>query len=145
MTAGAPADREEALARFGRRLGLGLQMLDDFGNLTARAEGGSDKALEDLRNGTPTWPWAFAARALDEAAFSELQEGARALRDSGGADDGRARSLAAALRMAVGREGREQAARYLRRALSDLAAAVGPRSELAAVAAEIRRLEAAYG
>jgi geranylgeranyl pyrophosphate synthase len=145
VSAGAPADREEALARFGRRLGLGLQMLDDFGNLTARAGGGSDKALEDLRNGTPTWPWAFAARALDEAAFRELQEEARALRDGGGADHGQARALAATLRMVVGREGREQATRYLRNALSDLADAVGPRPELAAVAAEIRRLEAAYG
>jgi geranylgeranyl pyrophosphate synthase len=144
ITAGAPADREEALARFGRRLGLGLQMLDDFGNLTARADAGSDKALEDLRNGTPTWPWALAARALDDAAFAELQDAARALRE-GSADDGRARSLAAALRMAVGREGREQSARYLRGAVADLSAAVGPRSELAAVAAEIRRLEAAYG
>ena len=144
ITAGAPADREEALARFGRRLGLGLQMLDDFGNLTARADGGSDKALEDLRNGTPTWPWALAARALDEAAFAELQDAAGALRE-GSADDGRARSLAAALRMAVGREGREQSTRYLRAALADLSDAVGPRSELAAVAAEIKRLEAAYG
>jgi len=143
IAAGAPAEREEALARFGRRLGLGLQMLDDFGNLTARAEGGSDKALEDLRNGTPTWPWALAAHALDEAAFAELQDTARALRDGG--DDARARALAAALRMAVGREGREQAARYLRDALADLAAGFGPRPELAAVAAEIARLEAAYG
>jgi geranylgeranyl pyrophosphate synthase len=143
IAAGAPAEREEALARFGRRLGLGLQMLDDFGNLNARAETGSDKALEDLRNGTPTWPWAFAARALDEAAFAQLQEAARALRDGG--DDGRARSLAAALRMAVGREGRERSARYLRRALADLAEALGPRSELAALSAEIKRLEVAYG
>jgi geranylgeranyl pyrophosphate synthase len=143
IAAGAPPDREAVLARFGRRLGLGLQMLDDFGNLTAGA--GSDKALEDLRNGTPTWPWAFAARALDEAAFAELQEAARALREAGGADDGRARSLAAALRMAVGREGRERSARYLRGALADLSAAVGRRSELAAVAAEIKRLEVAYG
>ena len=145
ITAGAPAEREEALARFGRRLGLGLQMLDDFGNLTARADAGSDKALEDLRNGTPTWPWALAARTLDDAAFAELQDTARALREGSSADDGRARSLAAALRMAVGREGREQSARYLRAALADLSAAVGPRSELAAVAAEIKRLEAAYG
>jgi geranylgeranyl pyrophosphate synthase len=143
IAAGAPPDREEVLARFGRRLGLGLQMLDDFGNLTAGA--GSDKALEDLRNGTPTWPWAFAARALDEAAFAELQEAARALREASGADDGRARSLAAALRMAVGREGRERSARYLRGALADLSTAVGRRSELGAVAAEIQRLEVAYG
>lgn len=145
IAAGAPLDREEALARFGRRLGLGLQMLDDFGNLTARAEAGSGKALEDLRNGTPTWPWAFAARALDDAAFGELQDAARALRETGGADDGRARSIAAALRMAVGREGREKSGQYLRAALADLAATVGPRSELAAVAAEIKRIEAAYG
>jgi geranylgeranyl pyrophosphate synthase len=145
IAAGAPPDREEVLARFGRRLGLGLQMLDDFGNLTARAGAGSDKALEDLRNGTPTWPWAFAARALDEAAFAELQEAARTLREASGADDGRARSLAAALRMAVGREGRERSARYLRGALADLSAAVGRRSELGAVAAEIKRLEVAYG
>jgi geranylgeranyl pyrophosphate synthase len=144
IAAGAPPDREEALARFGRRLGLGLQMLDDFGNLTARAEAGSDKALEDLRNGTPTWPWAFASRDLDEATFTELQEAARALRDGGG-DDGRARALAAALRMAVGRDGRERSARYLRDALNELADAVGRRPELVAVAAEITRLEAAYG
>jgi geranylgeranyl pyrophosphate synthase len=145
IAAGAPPGREEALARFGRRLGLGLQMLDDFGNLTARAEAGSDKALEDLRNGTPTWPWALAARALDEAAFTDLQAASAALREGGGADDARARSLAAALRMAVGRAGREQSSRYLRGALADLSAAVGPRAELAAVSAEIKRLEAAYG
>jgi len=145
IAAGAPLDREEALARFGRRLGLGLQMLDDFGNLTARAEAGSHKALEDLRNGTPTWPWAFAARALDDAAFTELQDAARALREGGGADDARARSIAAALRMAVGREGRAQSERYLRAALTDLSATVGHRPELAAVAAEIKRIEAAYG
>jgi len=145
ITAGAPADREEALARFGRRLGLGLQMLDDFGNLTARADAGSDKPLEDLRNGAPTWPWALAARTLDDAAFAELQDAARALREGSSVDDGRTRSLAAALRVAVGREGREQSARYLRGALADLSAAVGPRSEFAAVAAEIKRLEAAYG
>lgn len=145
IVARAPAEREEALARFGRRLGLGLQMLDDFGNLTTRTDAGSDKALEDLRNGTPTWPWALAARALDDAAFGELQEAALALRQGGGADDGRARSLAAALRMAVGRAGRDQASRYLSAALAELSAAVGPRPELAAVAAEIERLGAAYG
>jgi len=146
IVAGAPAEHEEALARFGRRLGVGLQMLDDFGNLTARLEaGGSAKALEDLRNGTPTWPWALAARSLDDAAFAELQAAARAASETRDADDGRLRALAAALRMAVGREGRQLAARYLADALSDLRAVVGPRPALAAGAAELQRLEAAYG
>ena len=37
------------------------------------------KALEDLRNDRPTWPWAHAAVDLDAAAFSQLQASARAL------------------------------------------------------------------
>jgi geranylgeranyl pyrophosphate synthase len=146
IVAGAPPEREEALARFGRRLGLGLQMLDDFGNLTARAEAGrTDKALEDLRNGTPTWPWALASRTLDEPSFEELQASARALGEAREPDDGHLRALAASLRMAVGPEGRTLASHYLAGALADLRVAVGARPELAAVAKEISRLEASYG
>ncbi|HEX4403449.1 MAG TPA: polyprenyl synthetase family protein [Polyangia bacterium] len=139
----APEERVEALAKFGRRLGLGLQMLDDFGNLTAPA--GESKALEDLRNGRPTWPWALAAvnPDLDAAAFDELQASANALAEDG--DGTRARALAARLRMAVGRNGRQQAAAYLRRALDDLRVSVGARLELGLLAAEIRRLEESYG
>ena len=42
LAAGASDDRVEALAQFGRRMGLGLQMLDDFGNLTAPTPEASD-------------------------------------------------------------------------------------------------------
>jgi hypothetical protein len=70
---------------------------------------------------------------------------ARLVTEASDADDGRLRALAAALRMAVGREGRAPATRYLGRALADLRAAFGPRPELAAVAAEIERLEVSYG
>ncbi len=142
VVARAPAANEAALARFGRRLGLGLQMMDDFGNLTGGSEGNAAKAFEDLRNGRPTWPWALAARTLDPAAFAELQ--ARARRVTNEVDDG-ARSLAAELRMATGRAGRRQAADYLEAALNDLRGALGPRPELAFVAAEIKRLEESYG
>lgn len=151
IAAAASPERIEALARFGRRLGLGLQMLDDFGNLTApTADAGDSKALEDLRTGRPTWPWALAAVELDEAAFAELQADVRVLIDRarGDGDHGasaRARGLAAKLRMAVGAKGRRQAASYLGAALSDLRATVGDRAELAALGAEIERLEAAYG
>ena len=147
MAAAASPTREAALARFGRRLGLGLQMLDDFGNLTGGSEGNTAKALEDLRNGRPTWPWAIAAQTLSPAAFTSLQvrAGMVARNDIDVTVDGRARALAAELKMAVGRTGRRQAASYLEGALDDLAAAVGPREELALIADEIRRLEASYG
>jgi len=152
LAAGAPATRVDALARFGRRLGIGLQMLDDFGNLNAppgdhRAgdDAASGKALEDLRNGRPTWPWALAAEALDEPTFARLQASVRALVEGADPDGTRARALAAALRMAVGLKGRRQAQLYLQGALDELRAAVGERDELALLASELSRLEAAYG
>jgi len=147
LAAGADAPRVEALARFGRRLGIGLQMLDDFGNLNApHAEDASGKSLEDLRNGRPTWPWALAAEELDEPEFARLQASARALLSDGADPDGtRARALAAALRMAVGLKGRRQTRLYLHGALADLRGQVGDRDELGALALELDRLEEAYG
>ncbi len=147
MMAGAPDERVEVLARFGRRIGLGLQMLDDFGNLTGGSDGNASKALEDLRNGRPTWPWALAARTMPPATFVELAGRVRMLarNDVDDHEDGRARALAAELRMAVGLSGRRQAEAYLKEALDQLADAVGPRPELDLVASEIERLEATYG
>ena len=149
--AGASEPRAEALARFGRRLGFGLQMLDDFGNLSGGSEGNAGKALEDLYNGRPTWPWALAVRALPAARFAELQGRARSVARGPGRgreddrEDVRARGLAAELQIAVGLAGRREASAYLRAALDDLAGQVGPRPELALVAAEIERLERSYG
>ena len=149
LAAMASDDFIAALAQFGRRLGLGLQMLDDFGNLTAPAPEASDaKALEDLRNGRPTWPWAHAALDLSATAFSHLQESARALCEGGDPDGTRARALAAELKMAVGMKGRRQAAAYLDNALAELRARLGEhgeREELALLASEIKRLEVSYG
>ena len=146
VVGGAPAEREEALARFGRRLGVGLQMLDDFGNLTAGSDGNAAKALEDLRNGTPTWPWALAARAPRRAARSRsCRPRARAVAESATPTARRRARSRPSCAMAVGFEGRRRASRYLEQALDDLRAAVGDRPELALVAAEIRRLEVSYG
>jgi geranylgeranyl pyrophosphate synthase len=148
IVGGAPPEREEALTRFGRRLGVGLQMLDDFGNLTAGSDGNAAKAREDLRNGTPTWPWALAAERLAPDAFAELQAAARTVAEAGDADGPPARALASTLRDAVGFEGRRRASRYLAEALDDLRAAVragvNERPEIALVASEIRRLEVSY-
>ena len=146
LAAGASDDCVEALAQFGRRTGLGLQMLDDFGNLTAPTTEASDtKALEDLRNDRPTWPWAHAAVELDAAAFSQLQASARALSEGGDPDGTRARALAAELRMAVGMKGRRQAALYLDNALGQLRKRIGERDELGLLASELERLEVSYG
>jgi geranylgeranyl pyrophosphate synthase len=145
IAGGAPADREEALGRFGRRLGVGLQMLDDFGNLTAGSDGNAAKAREDLRNGTPTWPWALAAERFDDTAFTSLQAAARTVVESSDTGSAGARALAARLRSTVGFEGRRLASRYLAGALADLGAAIGDVPELVVVASEIRRLEASYG
>ena len=146
LAAGAGDDRIEALAQFGRRMGLGLQMLDDFGNLTApTAEASDAKALEDLRNDRPTWPWAHASVELDAAAFSQLQASARALSECGDPDGTRARALAAELRMAVGMKGRRQATIYLDTALCALRERIGDREELGLLASEIERLEVSYG
>ena len=146
LAAGAAGERIEALARFGRRMGIGLQMLDDFGNLNApHTEDANGKSLEDLRNGRPTWPWALAAQELDEPDFARLQASARALAQGTDPDGTRARALAAALRMAVGLKGRRQTKVYLRQALDQLHDQVGDRDELAALARELERLEAAYG
>ena len=149
-TSGAPAPRARTLARFGRRLGLGLQMLDDFGNLNAPPpDGGDSKALEDLRNGRPTWPWARAAVDLDEPTFAHLQGSVRALMQPGEGDgdvgQSRGRALAAELRMAVGLEGRRRTSAYLAEALRELSVEVGDRDELQMLGQEIRRLEASYG
>ncbi len=146
LAAGASDDSVDALAQFGRRMGLGLQMLDDFGNLTAPTTDASEtKALEDLRNDRPTWPWAHAAVELDAAAFSQLQASARALSECGDPDGTRARALAAELRMAVGMKGRRQAALYLDNARGDLRKRIGERHELGLLASEIERLEISYG
>ncbi|MBC8132941.1 MAG: polyprenyl synthetase family protein, partial [Deltaproteobacteria bacterium] len=146
IAAHASVERVNALGCFGRRMGLGLQMLDDFGNLNASNTGPAEsKALEDLRNGRPTWPWARASVDLDEPTFAHLQSSVRVLVDGGDADGTKARALAAELRMAVGLKGRRQTTTYLGQALRDLRYTVGERDELGVLAGELQRLEASYG
>ena len=81
---------------------------------------------------------------MDEPTFAELQRAVRLLEEPD-PEGARARVLSARLRIAVGTQGRRQTARYLDAALADLRAEVGERSELALVAAELKRLEASYG
>lgn len=147
IAAGADAPVTEALALFGRRLGRGLQMLDDLGNLAASVDGGDEpKRHEDLRLGRPTWAWAWLAETLDQISFASLQSDARMVQAHALAGRKPATEpLAAALRGALGLRGRRLARLELARAIGDLAKALGPLPEIPLIGAEIARLEAAYG
>jgi geranylgeranyl pyrophosphate synthase len=162
ITAGASDARAGAIADFGEALGVGLQMLDDLGNLSGRAP--ADKRYEDLRRGRLTWPWAWAASQLGEAKFAALvaeRDRLEAL-DQADLHAGRAprphplrwQPLAIGLRGVVGAHGRLAVHWHLREALcqlrDDLNAAPGTDATttapvMDALEREIARLEASYG
>lgn len=139
LAAGAPEPRVEALGRFGMELGVGLQMLDDLGNLESDREG--PKQHEDLRLGRPTWPWAWLAQELSPSHFGPLAALAREV-EHGRRDAG---DLASAMRLALGRSGRERAHGSLHTALTRLAGAVGEARGLESLSQEIARMEESYG
>lgn len=139
VATGAPPANVRALARFGRRAGVGLQMLDDLANL--RGAGDSEKRHEDLRLGRPTWVWAALARRLEPARFVALQRRARAV-ERGLRP---AAPLAAKLRTLIGPEGEREPGTWLARARAELASGLGAHPELTALESEIARLEASYG
>jgi geranylgeranyl pyrophosphate synthase len=147
---GAPAV-VAAVSELGGALGVGLQMLDDLGNLSPGAAPG--KRLEDLRQGRVTWPWAWAAQRLDGAAFGELVRqsdrlSAQArLSIAGLPGPDRFEPLAASLRALVERPGRRAAQRQLEAGLGTARARLGPAAvgPLEQLAREVRRLEVSYG
>jgi len=108
-----------AVAAFGCRVGICLQMRNDLDELTALV-GGADRC-DDLRNRRVTWPWAWAASALSDDRFAGLQRCLRQLPQHPAAF----RPLARELLQAV--HGRAVAAISTRldRAIDRLAAATG--------------------
>lgn len=77
--AAGDAETLQAVAAFGCRVGICLQMKNDLDEL-AELIGGSDRC-DDLRNRRVTWPWAWAASELSAVQFEAMQ---RRLRQSGG-------------------------------------------------------------
>lgn len=111
------AGRARALARCGRDLGVGLQMLDDLGNLVG--ERTPEKLGEDLRHGRPTWPWAWLAEEAERyEAFRPRAAAARRGRE-------RLDKLAGDLLQAVGERGRAEASARMASALARLEEALG--------------------
>jgi geranylgeranyl pyrophosphate synthase len=136
--AGAPPERVAALERFGLALGVGLQMLDDLGNLVGVQD--PTKRHEDLRLGRPTWAWAWLAEQLEADEFAQLQSQARrVLRE--GAD---AEPLALRLRGALGGGEQDIVHAHLESAFDGLQELLGDEVKLTALRDEIARLEASY-
>jgi geranylgeranyl pyrophosphate synthase len=136
--AGAPAHVTEAVARFARRMGIGLQMLDDLGNL--RGTGEPSRRYDDLRLGRATWPWAWCALRLDARRFRALQRRAADV-ERGVAAVGLARTLDGLVRD----HGRRAARAALDRARDDLRRALGCAASFAVLEAELARLCARHG
>lgn len=148
IVAGASPAQVEALATFGRDLGVGLQMLDDLGSLSCPSR--AAKALEDVRGARPTWPWAWAAERVTPARFAALVEPVRALREPADAasDLAALRAVTAPLLAEVGDPGRALVHAHLQAAFTRLGATfTGPvvAPTLAAIRAEIETLEMSYG
>lgn len=70
IVSGAPRSHERALLRFGRELGVALQMLDDLSTVTNSDR--HEKAAEDFLNRRVTWLWAWAADSLGGVAFQQI-------------------------------------------------------------------------
>ncbi|HVJ81426.1 MAG TPA: polyprenyl synthetase family protein [Planctomycetia bacterium] len=138
FAAGADEALVGAWERFGCRLGVGLQMLNDLANLHGCSE--PAKRHEDLRCGRPTWPWAWLAEIATPSDFAVMQAWQRdALVGSRSPS-----ALAERLRRKVESHGRIVARAYLATAVADLADELGDSPALAEIGAEISRLEAAY-
>lgn len=136
--AGASPQRVAVLARFGHRLGIGLQMLDDAGGLTSSRR--AEKGLEDLLEGRPTWPWAWLAEELDSVSYARLQSRAREVLAGGWP----AEELARTLREQLGMKGRMRAREELDAAFGELQVEFGRHPMIEAVSREIDRLERSY-
>jgi geranylgeranyl pyrophosphate synthase len=136
LVARAPAPRIAALARFGRELGTGLQMLDDLSGVLNSAR--HDKALEDLRLGRVTWVWALLAEQLDEADYrARIAELARAQQGDASAYD----AVLEQARFQLGMTGVRRVRRQWDGALAAFEHALGDGAALVPVRAELDWLE----
>ncbi len=127
----------EALAVFGREVGVGLQMLDDLSGVVNPAL--RAKAEEDLAHGKATWPWAWMAQDLDPASYEPRIDALREVM-AGGASD----SLLEEMRFRVGVTGRRRVRRQLEGALDALRAATGNDAWVEPLRRQLLRLEQSY-
>lgn len=139
IAARAPIREVDALAQFGSRLGVGLQMLDDVGGLLNERRW--NKGAEDLALGRPTWPWAWLASDLSSQAYAEL----RGLAVSAREGSVKLEVLAKQMRQELRGSGRVRVRRHLKQAFAPLSETFGASPQLEAIELETQRLEKSYG
>lgn len=138
VSAGGSQSKAQAIAQFGRELGVGLQMLDDLGGINCERR--AHKGHEDLLHCRPTWPWAWAAQTVEPHAYAKLQELGRAVASG----DEHPKHVANPLRAAVAKHGRAEAHTRLATALARLAEAVPEPRTILELEQELARLEKSY-
>lgn len=138
VAAGARPDVASAIGRFGRELGVGLQMLDDLGGLVSERR--CHEGHEDLVLGRPTWAWAWVAESCDALRYRSLLAASKKVQ----AGSLHPEALAEQLRAEIGELGSRRVHEHLDTAFRDLGALVGPSPALGFVRQEIERLERSH-
>jgi geranylgeranyl pyrophosphate synthase len=136
IAAGAQEPRVALLARFGRELGVGLQMLDDLSGVLNPAR--RDKGLEDLQLGRVTWVWAWFAEQQGDTDYQALLAAARVAMQR---DPHATEALLAQARFQLGMTGVRRVRRHLDGALAELQGAIGDGAWSAGVRAELDGLQ----
>lgn len=137
IAAGAETARVDAIAGFGRQVGVGLQMLDDLSGFCNPSR--RHKAIEDLTLGRATWVWAWLAQELGDDPYGSF---VGELRNVAGKRD--AEPLVDSIRARIGELGLCSARRQLDAAVSDLRAAGGDDVLCQDFRLELARLERLY-
>lgn len=135
----APPHTREALVTFGKALGIGLQMLDDFGGLACEKR--CHKGHEDLLLGRVTWAWALAAEHSDAKTYGELLRMAREVQ----AGELHPELLTQALLSLIEGSARRAIHDHLAHAFARLEAVCPAGPTLTAIKREVERLEQSYG
>ena len=139
LLANASSDTIEELTTFGRDLGVALQMLDDIGGLVSEKR--CHKGHEDLLAGRPTWPWAWLATELSSERFASLQAlGQRVARR-----DLHPEVVARTLRAQLRGSSRVRMRRFIHGAFARLESKLPNQRVLAALRAQLQRMEKSYG
>jgi geranylgeranyl pyrophosphate synthase len=139
LAAGAAPALADEFARFGREVGVALQMLDDVGGLVSEKR--CHKGHEDLVLGRPTWPWAWLALELPAQRYAELLD----LGTHVAARRQHPELLARRLRAQLRGSGRVRIRRHLHATFARLERAAGASAALSALRAELQRMEKSYG
>lgn len=136
--AAATPGQIQALSRFGRELGVGLQMLDDLGSITSVRR--CDKGREDLVNARATWVFAWLSARLDAHEYRRILSATEDVAASRRPPE----DTLTALRSSLDPEVRAGVRAHLHSAFEALARVFGFSPGLGELYAELNRLEQSY-